>query len=91
MKTFLCRSEWMNDCLTPNEKPFFSYVKARTSYIQWNDDGVRFVLDQHDELDCYSASSLKQPSVDRNVAPLGYIILIPIQPCLVEKQQVPMF
>jgi hypothetical protein len=39
-----------------------------------------FVLDQHAELDFYSASSLKQQSADRYVAPLGHIILIPIQP-----------
>ena len=42
---------------------FFIYVIARTSYIQWNDDDVRFVLDQHAELDLYSANSLKQQSV----------------------------
>jgi hypothetical protein len=29
--------------------------------------------------DCYSASSLKQHSVDRHVSPLGHIILIPSQ------------
>ena len=28
---------------------------ARTSYIEWNDDDVRFILDQHAELDMYSA------------------------------------
>jgi len=31
-------------------------------------------------LDFYSASSLKQQSADRHVAPLGQIILIPSQP-----------
>jgi hypothetical protein len=36
---------------------------------QLNDDEVLFVLDQHAELDFYSASSLKQQSVDRHVAP----------------------
>jgi hypothetical protein len=41
---------------------------------------VRFVLDQHAELDFYSASSLKQQSADRHVAPLGHIILILSQP-----------
>jgi hypothetical protein len=35
---------------------------ARTSYIQWNDGDVCLVLDQHAELDFYSASSLKQQS-----------------------------
>jgi hypothetical protein len=41
---------------------------------------VRFVLDKHAELDFYSASSLKQQSADRHVAPLGHIILILSQP-----------
>ena len=36
--------------------------------------------DQNAELDLYSVSSLKQQSVDRHVAPLGHIILIPSQP-----------
>jgi len=56
-------------CLMPNEQ-LFSYILARTSYIQWNDGDVRFVLDQHAELDFYSASSLKQQSGGKNVAPL---------------------
>ena len=34
----------------------------------------------HAELDFYSASSLKQQSTARHVAPLGHIILIPSQP-----------
>jgi hypothetical protein len=41
---------------------------------------VRFILDQHAELDFYSASSLKQQSAGRNVTPFGHIILIPSQP-----------
>jgi hypothetical protein len=45
-----------------------------------DDDEVRFVLDQHAELDFDSASSLKQQSSGRHVAPLGRIILIPSQP-----------
>jgi hypothetical protein len=47
--------------------------------FKWDDDEVRFVLDQHAELDFYSASSLKQQSAGRHVAPLGHIILIPSQ------------
>ena len=39
-----------------------------------------FELDQHTELDLYSAISLKQQSADRHVAPLGHIIPIPSQP-----------
>jgi hypothetical protein len=49
-------------CLTPNEQ-LFSYIMARTSYIQCNDGDARFVLDQHAEFDFYSARSLKQQSV----------------------------
>jgi hypothetical protein len=48
--------------------------------FQWDYDEVRFVLDQHAELDFYSANSLRQQSVDRHVAPLGHIILILSQP-----------
>jgi hypothetical protein len=60
-----------------------------------DDDEVRFVLDEHTELDFYSASSLKQQSTNRHVAPLGHIILIQSQPvfalnpaCLAEKQEI---
>ena len=38
-----------------------------------------FVLDQLAESDFDSASSLKQQSAGRHVAPLGHIILIPNQ------------
>jgi hypothetical protein len=48
--------------------------------FQWDDNEVRFVLDQHAELDFYSPSSLKQRSAGRHVAPLGHIILILSQP-----------
>jgi hypothetical protein len=40
--------------------------------FQWDDDEVRFVLEQHSDLDFYSASSLNQQSAN--------IILIPSQP-----------
>ena len=45
--------------------------------FQWDEDEVRFALDQNDNLDLYSVSSLKHQSVDRHVAP---IVLIPSQP-----------
>jgi hypothetical protein len=71
-------SEWL--LLTANQQ-FFSYVSWQGQVnFQWDDDEVRFVLDQHVELDFYIASSLKQQSADRHVAPLGHIILIPSQP-----------
>ena len=53
---------------------------TRTSYIWWDANDVSFVLDQHTDLDFYSASSLKQQSTERHVAPLRHIILIPNQP-----------
>jgi hypothetical protein len=57
----------------------YSYIMARTSYIQRNYD-IRFVLYQHAKYDLYSASSLKQQSMGRYVGPLGHLILIPSQP-----------
>ena len=47
--------------------------------IRLDDDDFRFVLDQHTKLDLYNASSLKQQSACRHVAPLGHIIPIPNQ------------
>jgi hypothetical protein len=46
---------------------FFSYIMARTSYFQWDDDEFRFVLDQYADLDFYSAFTLKQQSTCRHV------------------------
>ena len=46
----------------------------------WDGDEVRFVLDQHAEMDVHSSSSLKQQSTDKHVAQLGFIILILSQP-----------
>ena len=45
---------------------------AKTSYVQCNDDDSHFVLDPHADMDLYSASSLKQQSTGRHVAPLGH-------------------
>jgi hypothetical protein len=45
-----------------------------------HEDDVRFVLDQHIELDFFSAGSLKQQVAGRHVTPLRHIILIPSQP-----------
>jgi hypothetical protein len=61
-------SEWVSDCCLEINEQFFSYIMARTSYIQWNDDDVCFLLDLHAYLDFYSASSLKQQFVGRHVA-----------------------
>jgi hypothetical protein len=54
---------------------YFSAKQATLVNFQWDeDDEVRFALDQHAELDIYSASSLKQQSAGRHVTPPGHII-----------------
>jgi hypothetical protein len=53
------------------------YIITRTSYSWWDDDEAHFVQEEHAELDFYSASWLKQQSVDRHITQLGLIILIP--------------
>jgi len=47
---------------------------------QCDDDGVHILLDQHAELEFYSASPLKKIFAGRHVAPLEHNILIPSQP-----------
>ena len=79
VSTFDWLSEWV---IVPYCKfSNFSAILWREQVnYQWDDDEVRFVLDEHAELDLHSASSLKQQSVDRHVAPLGHIIIMPSQP-----------
>ena len=47
---------------------------------QWDNNDILFVLDQHAELNLYSASSLKQQNMDRHVVQLWHIILILSKP-----------
>jgi hypothetical protein len=70
-------SEWVSDCcLTPIQQ-FFSYIMVT---LQWDDDEVRFVLDQHTELDfIVLVHWSNSPRVDMS---LGHIILIPSQPVI---------
>ena len=77
----LFQMEWMIvvQCQFSN----FSAISWREQVnFQRDDDEVRSVLDQHAEMDFYSASSLKQQYVGRHVAPLAHIIMIPSQPRL---------
>jgi hypothetical protein len=54
---------------------------VRASYFLWDVDEYIFcTIDQHAELNFYGASSLKQLSTDRHVAPLGNRTLTPSQP-----------
>ena len=66
---FLIMSDWL---LFNHKWAIYSHIMARTSYIRWNDNDVYFVLDQHDKLDIYSASSLKQQFAGWYVDPLTH-------------------
>jgi hypothetical protein len=70
----------VSDCCLTHLSNFSAISWREQDKFQWDDDEVRFVLDQHAELDFHSASSLKQQSVGRHFAPLWQIILIPSQP-----------
>ena len=59
---------------------FQLYYDENKLFLNDDHDEVRFVLDQHTELDFYSASSLKQQSAERHLSPLGHIMPIPSQP-----------
>jgi hypothetical protein len=50
--------------------------------FQRDDDEVRFVLDEHDELDFYGASSLKQQSAGRHVVHQIYVLFKNSQICI---------
>ena len=53
-------------------------IWAKRQSISWQEQvtfiDVRFVLDQHVDLDLYNANSVKQQSNSRHVASLGHII-----------------
>jgi hypothetical protein len=71
-------STWVS-CWLTSSKHLFSYINVRTRYISqswWWCPLCRTIR----LVRLYSASSLKQQSVGRRVAPLGHIILIPNYP-----------
>jgi hypothetical protein len=65
----------LNNCTNTNTDDRSIYQV----YVQWDDDEVRSVLEQHAKLDVYGTSSLKQQYANRHVATLRHIILIPSQ------------
>ena len=71
-------SWWVSEWLWFNVNSAISWQKQVN--FQWDNDEIRFALDQHAELDIYSASALKQQSAGKHVVPLGHIILILSQP-----------
>jgi hypothetical protein len=52
------------------------YHDKNQLHFRWENGYDCLVLDQHAELDFHSASSLKQQSAGRHVAPLGHIMQI---------------
>ena len=73
----------MSELLFNAKMSNLSAISWREQVTSWwdDDDDVRFVLDQHVELDFYRAiySSLKQHSTSGHVVLLAYVILIPIK------------
>ena len=58
-RTDLLVSEWL--IILNNKWTIFQLYYGENKLLQWNDNDIRFVLDQYAELDFYrSASSLKQ-------------------------------
>jgi hypothetical protein len=78
IQTIAYSDEWV--IVIQDQMRNFSAISWRDQVtIRLDDDDFRFVLDQHTKLDLYNASSLKQQSACRHVAPLGHIIPIPNQ------------
>jgi hypothetical protein len=76
-----CLIDWVSEwvLLSANSTMFSAITWREQVNFQWDDAEVRFELDQ--QLEFYSASSLKQQSAgSRHASPLGHIILIPSQP-----------
>ena len=67
----------MSEWVLLNAKTAIFQLYHGENIFQSDDDKVRLVLNLHAKLDFYSASSLKQQSVDKRVTPLGHIFLIP--------------
>jgi hypothetical protein len=56
---FISISEWVIDCCLALNENFSGYIMARTSNIRRDEGDVRFVLDQHAELDLDSAETCR--------------------------------
>jgi hypothetical protein len=92
LKSCLTILEWASECCTYGKWANFKLYHAENKFqsMRWycplitrpthragDEDEVRFVLDQNASLDIYSW--LKQHSVERHIAPLRHIIVIPRQ------------
>ena len=72
---------WVSGCcLSPNEQ-IFSYIIARATYFQWNDDDeIHFVRDQHAELDLIALAHWSNSSRVGHVDQHWQITPIPNKP-----------
>ena len=52
-------SEWVSDCCVKPNEHFLQIYHGRTSYIRWNCDDIRVVLNQHAAFVLFSDNSLK--------------------------------
>jgi hypothetical protein len=76
-KIGICCFSAKHSALRRKSKDWLVRKLSNFSAISWREQiNFRFVLDQHAELDFYSASSLKQQSAGRHVAPLGHISFV---------------
>ena len=58
-RLFACKwvSKWL--LFNANSAIFYCHGENKLINFQWDDDEVRFVLDQHDKLDFYSATTVR--------------------------------
>jgi hypothetical protein len=85
--------------MSNDETAIFQLYHGENMLQSYDHDDVRFIQDQHAYVGFVSASSLKQQSIGRHIAPRGHIILNPSQQifvffllniaCLEEEQQLP--
>jgi hypothetical protein len=95
--THIWVSEWVSEWLlfSANSTIFAAISWREEVNFQWDDAEISFSLDQHDELNLYSVSWLKQLFADRHVAPLFWfrvkqsLLILLDAACLAEKQQIP--
>ena len=69
----------MSDCCLTSTRQFLAISWREHVNCLFDDDEVGCVLSEHVQVDVYNVSSLKQ-SVDKHVAQLEHICLIPSQP-----------
>ena len=59
-----CNGLWVGDRTLNTDQQSLAISCREQINVHWDDDEIRFVLDQHAEVDVYGASSLKQQSTD---------------------------